>query len=240
MGDDRDQRASRAIRIRPSFRLAVAVTRALRHGARQTDLGEESPTRVVLRDRAADILERARVLAAENREDPDAVNDLLALSSRDRRALQEAALGARQWGAHKDHGDANRAHRLLQAAITGKPLAPSTTRERERFAILDDFADLTTDDAWNQLTELEPRLADLEGEVRTGRFSRGHAATELHALGRDEARRAAVELRGARRDLNASIRVLVGPDSEQEDPLASSFIAFQVASDHLAALSDEQ
>jgi hypothetical protein len=180
------------------------------------------------------------VLAAEHREDPDAINELLTLSGDDRRALQEAALGARQWGAHRDHEDANRAHRLLQAAITGKPLTSSTTRERERFALLDDFAGLTTDDAWNQLTELDPRLADLEGEVRAGRFSRGHAATELQALGRDDARRAAVELRSARRDLNAHIRALVGPDSGQDDPLASSFIAFQIASNHLVALSDEQ
>lgn len=240
MGDDCGERASRAISIRPSFRLAIAATRALRLVARQTDHGEESPARVVLRGRAAGILKRARVLAAENREDPDAVSELLALSSGDRRALQEAALGARQWGAHKDHGDANRAHRLLQAAITGMPLVPSTTGERERFALLDDFAGMTTDDAWDQLTKLEPRLADLEREVTAGLFSRGYAATELHALGRDDARRAAVELRSARRDLNARIRALVGPDSGQEDLLASSFIAFQVASDHLATLSDEQ
>jgi hypothetical protein len=226
-------------RIRPNARAMISAIRALRRSHREQDLDEESPAHVLLSGHASKILERAQELAGEDREDREAVGDLSDLAGRDQQALREAALGARQWGAHHDHRNANLAHRLLQAAINDRPVSVPTEPERERFALLDEFVDLPIDAAWDRLTSREPRLAGLEHEVRAGLFSGKHGATELHALPQDEARRVAMDLQVKRRELNGRLRTLVGPESDQGDQLLGSFAASQVAVNYLADLSDK-
>jgi hypothetical protein len=226
-------------RIRPSVRGMISATRALRRSHREQDLDEESPAHGLLSEQASNILERARELAGEGREDREAVGDLIDLAGRDQQALKEAALGARQWGAHHDHRNANLAHRLLQAAIDDGPVSALTESERERFALFDEFVDLPIDVAWDRLVAQESRLAGLEREVHAGMFSGKHGATELHALPQDEARRVAMDLQGKRRELNGRLRPLVGPESDQGDQLLSSFDALQVAVNYLADLSDK-
>lgn len=237
MSSRRGDAEGKFTRIRPSVRAMISATRALRRSHREQDLDEESPAHVLLSGHANNILERARELAGEDREDREAVGDLSDLAGRDQQALREAALGARQWGAHHDHRNANLAHRLLQAAINDGSVSVPT--EPERFALLDEFVDLPIDAAWDRLATREPRLAGLEREVRAGLFSGKHGGTELHALPQDEARRVAMDLQVKRRDLNGRLRTLVGPESDQGDQLLGSFAALQVAVNYLADLSDK-
>ena len=140
VGDDRDDRDGKFIRIRPRLGYALTATRALRRARQEQDLDEEYPARVLLSGRADRILARARDLAADDRED-------------------------------------------------------GRESQRQRFALLGEFVELPVEDAWRRLVVAEPRLADLEGEVRAGRFSRRYAVTELHTLSRDEAQRVAIEPR---------------------------------------------
>jgi hypothetical protein len=63
--------------IRPSVRGMISATRVLRRAYREQNLDEENPAKVLLRGEANSILERAREFAGEDREDREAVRELL-------------------------------------------------------------------------------------------------------------------------------------------------------------------
>jgi hypothetical protein len=101
----------------------ISATWKIRRSYREQNLDEENPAHVLLSGHAGNVLERARELAGKDREDREAISELIDLAAGDQQALREAALGARQWGAHQDHRDANLVHRLLQAAINDGPVS---------------------------------------------------------------------------------------------------------------------
>jgi hypothetical protein len=64
-------------RIRPSVRGISSATRVLRRAYREQNLDKENPAKVLLSGQANSILERAREFAGEDREDREAVRELL-------------------------------------------------------------------------------------------------------------------------------------------------------------------
>jgi hypothetical protein len=207
---------------------------AFRKGFRGQDLDAESPEFVMFDERSSAILKRARDLAADGREDQDAVAELKALAGRHRRALRLAALGARQWGRHRESSLRNLAHRLLQSAVTGDPVEAVGAGEREQLAVLDHFAELDRDDAWQTLVAREPQLRELEADARVGRFGRLSRGIE-DVIATEEKREIAREgLRGMI-ELDKRLTPLVGPKSGQGDVLLESHIALECARHHILA-----
>lgn len=96
------------------------------------DLDAEAPEFVLLDEQSSALLQRAQDLALNGREDAGAVEELVRMASGNRRSLQLGALGARQWGQHRDYSSSNRAHRLLEAALSGGPVAAVSPSERAR------------------------------------------------------------------------------------------------------------
>jgi hypothetical protein len=219
------------------LRNLLRMRQALVEADKDQDVDADSPELVMLDDRSKALLHRAEQLAAGQREDPAAVEELVGIAGRHRRALQIAALGARQNGQHHDYSWSNRAHRLLQAALTGAPIAPISPDEQARFDLLDEFFDLDPAAQWSELVNREPRLAALEPAACAGKFAVTRRALDLLSLPHEQragAARANLRQRQERDDL---LRPLVGPKSGQTDVLLGSRLAAEATSyylDHLA------
>jgi hypothetical protein len=210
------------------LRRLLALRRTLVDADRAQDVDAEAPKSVMFDDRSRALLDRALELALEGREDPDAVHELVRMAGRHGHALQVAALGARQFGAHHDHPIPNRAHRLLQAALTGGPVQPPTAEDQARIAIFKAFWAGDPEQQWVELTTREPRLVELADDVRAGQFgpSRGVPTT---APASDEERSEALELLGQERNLRDRLAALIGPTSRQTEVLLASQAAQNAA-----------
>jgi hypothetical protein len=196
---------------------------ALRKGFRGQDLDDESPEFVMLDERASAILRRAQDLAADDREDEDAVRELRTLAGRHKWSLSLAGLGARQWNQHREGSIPNRAHRLLQAAISDSRVEPIGIEECEQLDVLDRFAELTRAESWRMLSEREPRLLALEADARTGRF--GTPGVIGNDMPREEEQRIVRDRVRGLVELQNSLDPLVGPASGSDDVVLRSHMA---------------
>jgi hypothetical protein len=216
------------------FRLRRAILRAQRH----QNLDADSPPFVMLTDSSAQLLTQARILAADDREDSEAVSELVRLADGNQQALQIAALGARENGVHHESSWGNLTHRLLQAAIVDGSVVPLTVDEHARFTLLDDFAEMPVSDQWDRLTELQPRLTDLTGRLSVEQLARHLTSTEVVELPPLERGPIRTARRTAREYLKGGLAPLVGPQSLTDDPILSSQIAFKGALKYLMEVDD--
>lgn len=136
----------------------------------QADSEEDSPQFVFLNERSRRIARLAESLAAAGREDDGAVTEIQIESGNNLEALRVAALHAREGGRHHELPAPNREHRLLQAAINKTAVAPPDEVERARLAVVGWFESLTRDERWAELVSREPRLSELEEDLRSGRL----------------------------------------------------------------------
>jgi hypothetical protein len=209
---------------------------ALRRAERTQDLDAEIPKTVMFDERSTALIERARDLAADEREDRDAVRELQGVARGHRHELRVAALGTRQWNAYREASLDNLAYRLLQAAIDHTPVASISNEERVRLAQLDAFTDLPHAEQWQVLVGREPRLGQLEEDAKAGQF-RAH-----DVLGLPEERRGAAageNLRGMRR-LHERLDPLVGLEASSDDVILTSHVARQVAGNHLLSIGEHR
>lgn len=207
---------------------------AIRRAQRTQDLDAEIPATVMFDDRSTALLERARDLASDEREDRAAVRDLQAMAKGHERELCVAALGARQWNAYRESSLDNLAHRLLQAAISDTQVEPISVDDQERLERMDAFAELPHDEQWRLLVQREPRLAEVEADALAGQF-RAH---DVLALPQEERKEAAGEnLRGMKR-LSDRLEPLVGPNATSADVILTTHLARQVADEHLLTIRE--
>jgi hypothetical protein len=205
---------------------------AIRRAQRTQDLDAEIPGTVIFDDQSTALLERARDLASDEREDPAAVRDLQAMAKGHGRELRLAALGTRQWNGYRESSVDNLAHRLLQAAISDTPVEPISVDDRERLEKIDAFAELPHDEQWRLLVQCEPRLAQVEADALAGQF-RAH---DVLALPQEERKEAAGEnLRGMKR-LADQLEPLVGLNSTSADVILTTHLAREVAGNQLLTI----
>ncbi|MGH2834208.1 MAG: hypothetical protein ACRDK2_15665 [Solirubrobacteraceae bacterium] len=209
---------------------------ALHKAERGQDLEAEHPSLVMFDEHSSALIELARELAADAREDRAAVSELADRAKGHKRALRVAALGTRQHGSHMESSLENLAHRLLQAAIADTEVEPLSRDEEERLEQIDAFAGLPRGESWRVLTEREPRLAELEVDAHAGRFG----GREVMALPEEERQQAAgEELQGMRR-LDERLKPLVGPKADTSDVILATHTALEVARAHLPRLRRQQ
>jgi hypothetical protein len=182
---------------------------ALRKADRTQDLEAEHPSVVMFDEHSSKLIERARDLAADKREDQAAVGELTALATGHGRALRVAALGTRQNGAHMESSLDSLAHRLLQAAIADAAVEPLSRDDRERLERIDAFTELPHEEGWRVLTERETRLAELEADADAGWFG----GRDVMALAEEQRQEVAGEELQGRKRLNERLKPLVGPKS---------------------------
>ena len=228
----------RPIRITPwPWRLLslVRLGRAMRDLDKRQDLDDPNPVLVALDPLSSEILNYARVLADDHREDERAVSDLIDLANGDERALRKAGLGARQNGEHMESSLTNLTHRLLEAAIRKMPVVQLGKAERTRLKMLDDFAAVSPAAQWGTLVERRPELKNLEVSARAGRFGRPLKQTNSS---QQESRHAALERIRGREDLEVRLGSLVGPQSTADDPLMCSRLALDTARRYLLDIDE--
>jgi hypothetical protein len=205
------------------------------------------------------VLDRAKQLAGDGREDVGAVAELRTLARGKARTLRRAERASRFCGYHRERRRANLAYRLLRAAVADAPVAAVPPVDSERIEAVEAFWTLPWAERWTRLTALEPRLSDLEAEVEAGRFGeirklparvlalreRQRAASqagiaEVYVSSSDhEPPPTEQEMRELRehgrrqRDLEMRLTALVGPDSAGKDSLLGSQSAFDLARGYL-------
>ena len=199
----------------------------------------ESSGIVMLGDRASRVLERARGLAYEGREDEAAVAELRTVAGGRRRALRGAERGSRQGGMHRESREFDRVHRLLKAAATGRALEPVSAADAQLFDTLAEFFDRARpiDEIWTDLVAREPLLSNVENEVRAGRYGPAYDAADYEPAEVDDERH---RVRGERARLSLELmermRELVGALAVNADPMVRSRKALEVAYWHLDRL----
>ncbi|MGH9126852.1 MAG: hypothetical protein ACRDZ8_19300 [Acidimicrobiales bacterium] len=223
------------------LRKLLRLRKSLRASVDNQDLDDDRPGMVAFDERAYAILTRAKELVAEDpdgrddedgRRDATAVQELARMAGRHRRSLQLAALGARQGGRHHEDAGANRVHRLLQAALTGTPVAPPASDDVARFAVLGPFARRSPRQRWAELVRREPRLADFDEDAQSGRY-RPPPGVFDRTLPREQFAALAAEQQERLKELRDRLDLLVGPQSGQTDVLLSSQAALEAAHDYL-------
>jgi hypothetical protein len=208
---------------------------AMRKLYKEQNLDDPAPKLVPLDPRSSEILNLARALAGDRREDDRAVKELTDLAASDEKSLRRAGLGARQGGEHLESSWANLTHRLLEAAINKTPVSRLSEAEMARLKVLDDFAALSPADRWRALTEHESGLSGLETDARAGRFGRTMKPDDRSP---QEKRQAAISRMRGREDLETLLSPLVGPQSATDDPLMSSKLALNTTRRYLLDIHD--
>jgi hypothetical protein len=236
-GDDRQKVGEFVSFVRKrGIRRVLAARRAVIDAHRSQDLSADALEMVLLDEKAKELLQRARGFAGQDVADGDAVSEIIRVAGRHRRTLQVAALGARQWGQHHDYASANRAHRLLQAALTRNAVQPPSADDRRRFEVLDPFRKLAPDEQWRELVRREPRLANVEAEARTGAFGNADDILNMSFLPDEQRRAATIDNLRRLRLRDDRLSGWVGPGCSSPDILLSSRIAREAASGHLSHL----
>lgn len=222
------------------WRSLLRLRRAIRHAQNSQDISVDSPALVVLTDLSAELLAHARALAGDDRQDRKAVSELIELAGDDQRALQIAALGARQGGEHHESYGASLTHRLLQAALADSAVESLTDSQRECLTRLEDFADLPITTRWRQLTELQPRLIDLTGQLSIEQLARHLDTTEVVELPPPQRERILSVRHAARERLRGELASLVGPQSQSDHPLLRSRTALATALTYLMEVDRDE
>ena len=186
---------------------------------------------VAVSDEALRVANRAIKLAKAAREDSRAVADLVVLAGDSKQTLENAERYIRQGAQHCEDAKFNRAHRLLVAAVTGRPVQPPSAATKRTFKIVKEFRRLTPAQKWERLVSIEPRLAELETETRRGAFTTDIPA---RAVSSPTVRMIAHEQALARSELGDRLRELVGPIAPATDLLIRSREALKFALGHLA------
>jgi hypothetical protein len=104
------------------------------------------------------VVTHANQLAAQGREDDQAVAELRTLARGKRRVLKSALRASYQGGLHREQVQVNRAYRLILAAQDGSVVPPVADDDRERIAEVEGLMALSRDERWARLVQGEPRL----------------------------------------------------------------------------------
>jgi hypothetical protein len=202
--------------------LVLAGAAMRREYAEMADDESESPKMVVLNGRSRLIRDRAVELAADQREDHEAVTELSRMAKGKPGDLKAAARYFRWQNQHAEDPIANRSLRLLQAAITGTPVQPVGPTEAEAMARLTEVQKGSRQQRFVELVELEPRLADLEAQARAGELGRLPQSTQLgHGSDHLDVSVFVASTEILQR-LRATVASLVGPDAATDDVVLRS------------------
>jgi len=242
----------RGVRLSPSKILLnlpklIRAGNTLRNHYREQSLIEGNPrVSLVLNDDSMAIRERARKLSAQGREDDDAVSELSSMGKRHERDLKIAELASRERGIHLQDSEANRAHRLLQAAVTGGRVRPIEPQEVECIERCEQFEQLSEEEAFAVLCAIEPELRIVEADAKAGRLGwkqsiqemmvAGHQFPQLDESGREEIRALARRSMEAMNEVKRRLDPLVGSDARQADLLLKTELAYAIAENWVTAL----
>ena len=229
---------------RSGFLTLIKAGRVLQKAYRDQVYSEEdSPRSVMSNDRSERIAHLAESLAHSSQDDDDAVAELRAEAGKHRDDLRVAALYARQGGLHHESPLMNRAHRLLQAALTNTAVALPDVADRSRLELVAWFESLTDDEQWAELVTRDPRLSELEGDITSGRvvpflppIIRDQIRSGKRQSVSDESREAMKEWAVAYRVGTERLHTLVGPDAATDDDLLHTDAALESALNHLARI----
>lgn len=167
--------------------------------------------------RAKALLEAAWHLARDERwTDEAAVTELRRLAGRHRDAVEAAEINARHGGSFVDLSVENRAQRLLEAVLTGRPVRQVSPVEQRRMETIDAFDDMDPDEAWADLLRRVPALKALAAEAVRG------------GLNNDPVPPAGSESRWTEQQLarlRQRVAQLVGPNSGSADVIVGSVYA---------------
>jgi hypothetical protein len=209
--------------------------------------------------RSKSVLERAKQLAGDGREDAPAITELRALARSRRRTLRQAERASRFMGYHHELRQANLTNRLLKAAVARAHTPTAlTASEEERIGAIETFKDLSRIEQWAFLVDAEPALHKLETDVRSGRFGKvtrppdglmrrgtrtheivdGKRVVKVTLSSSDppptpQESRLLRELAHAHRQLTNELQSLIGPRSTQLDPVLASQQALDTAERYL-------
>jgi hypothetical protein len=201
-------------------------------------------------------VELANQLALEDREDDDAVAELVAAAGGSRRTLRRARQVSRFGGWHREYRHANRVYRLLDAACEGGHVTGVAAEDSRRIVEVEAMMALSRDERWALLVDREPALLDIERDVRAGVFGqlrttyhRDRVKTGRTMIGPDgktrtgtrtsDAPYSEAESQELRTTANNKLRLhrrvaqVLGPDSRQHDLLLRSGRARDAAEDYL-------
>ena len=171
--------------------------------------------------RITELDQLAWTLAANEREDADAVQMLRDNAGRRRNDLRWAAahVRARRW--IDEHRIAYRANELLLAAAEDRPIEAVTAEQEAWFQQIDALSDGWNDAAFSRLIALQPRLTDVERSITQAWRELRRANLE----GREFTRgRLAVW-----RQIERALDPLVGPSADSADQLVRSHRAYELA-----------
>lgn len=240
--EGQERRKTARFRLRPGSFLALLLL--FRAAQRRTD--RDRPQIVSTNAAAASVLDRAKQLANDERQDIQAVEELISLANHKQRTLRQAEKASRFLGYHREAWHANLTNRLLKAALAGHPVPDVAPDDRERIDTVEAFNRLPRAEQWDNLTRSQPRLLDLNGEINDGRFGEIraiHGRSDRGAVGRVAntdsqslpTRMPDNEIQGIRNAaqmhnrLVRQLRVVVGPYCDADDLLLTSQRAFDVA-----------
>lgn len=201
----------------------------------QTKKGEV-PKGILLNERSNQIRNRAIELAADGREDEDAVAELVALSGRHRHDADVAALDLCTENRCHESRTYNRAHRLLRAAITSEPVAPPTDADVVLMEVVGHLHQLPPDAMFGELAAKEPRLNEVEALVRAGELG-APIDTSILNLRDEERREFAREWLERHEVLCKRLLPLVGPEAEVDDLALRSYFARSSVQEYLQELA---
>jgi hypothetical protein len=210
------------------------ANRSLNRAARRAD--PEDAGIVTLTDHAAKVADRAFKLGDAGREDARAVAELVALAGDSKPTLENAERFSRQGARHCEDPQFNRAHRLLVAAMSGRPVEAPSPDTKRAFKTVKAFRALAPAQGWEQLVSREPRLAELKAETRRGTFAAAMPASDERLSPVRRSIRREKVLAGS--ELGDRLRELVGPLAPATDPLVKSREAFAFAMAHLADVDE--
>jgi hypothetical protein len=219
-------REDTGFRGRPLGVLGAAFASALgRRSVREAD--PERREVVHTDDRSRGVLDCAHRLAAAGREDDAAVAEIRKAAKAKQRTLDDALRASRFAGHHLEERQANLVFRLLHAARGDGHISPPSDSDERRIRTVEAFTSTPLADQWELLVEREPRLAEIEKDVKAGRFGplRAHPGGDRKLLA--ETARGSIEL-------DRRLRDLLGPSSAQQDTLMLTGQARESARTYLA------
>ena len=229
-------------------KLAGGVLFAQRLARHEEHDHPDDPGIAILGPRSGLLKREAMELASEDREDRQAAEELVSRAEGHDEALRRAALWLRCDGQASEQLLENRAHRLLQAALSGEAVQQITEPER-RF--IEDLESLRAhpEDRFDALVEKEPRLRAVAEAIRPvdGMPSQEELGIEpirsWVAISFPFATRAMSQMPvlgnlvpAALLDLIGQLEDFVGPTSASPDPVLRSHTAMNIAVKHCVPL----
>lgn len=194
------------------------------------------PEVVVLNDRSTRIRDLAIDLARNEREDEDAVGELVALTGRHRRDAEIAALDLRRENSCHESRTYNRAYRLLQAALASEPIAQPTPADIALMEVVNGLRQMPPEVRFRALAAKEPRLQEVERLVQSGDFG-VRMDPEILSLPVDERRASARAWLESEATMRKRLLPLVGPEAEVDDLALRSYFAQDSVENYLRGIA---